>query len=680
MSQKRQLAAIMFTDIEGYTALMQNDEKNAVHIRFKHREILDSVTKKYNGDIIQYYGDGTLSIFSSSVEAIKCGIEMQRAFQKEPSIPVRIGVHVGDIIKTESDIIGDAVNVASRIESLAVAGSILISGEVNDQLRNQNDINSKFIDSFEFKNVDQTMPIFAIENDGIVVPKRSEITGKTKEKENKSFKTYKRNSVLITLGIVTILAALFYYYQFFTASSGGELALNRSIAVLPFSNMSNDEDSENFTDGVTEDILLQLSKIKELHVISRASIMQFKESNLSIHDIAKELGVSYVLEGSVRKYGDKVRINAQLIDANNNNYLWAENYDKTLTEIFEIQSQVSNEIAKALKITLSENEILSLNKLPTESTEAYNVYKEAQMFLNRGTGKAGELEKAKDLFEKAIDIDPSFCRAYVGLSDTYLEYIYWGREEPKVVLEKALSPALKALELSPQEGGSYGALGSISFFRFEKETAINYLEKAIEINPNYVGAYDKLAWLRLFEGNLNEAVRLFNKVLELDPLSTKNIANIAFSHYYFHEYEKGIKILNDALKRFPDDNILLWMKGNLLTGTGQYNEAIKVFNHRSIGANTNWMLGYAYAMSGQKDKATEILNYLIEKSESAYVPPYMIATIYIGLNDKENALTYLEKDYETGGLGLFFWGLKRDPKFYSIKDDPRFVALLNKIQ
>jgi len=680
MSQNRQLAAIMFTDIEGYTALMQDDEKNAIQIRFKHREIFSSVTKKYNGEVIQYYGDGTLSIFKSSVEAIKCGIEMQRAFLKEPSIPVRIGVHVGDIIRTESDIIGDAVNITSRIESLAVAGSILISGEVNDQLRSHIDINTQFINTFEFKNVNQIMPVFAIANDGITVPKSSDVSGKTKQKENKSFKSYKRNSVFVLVGLIAIIVSLFYYYQPNSTENGQELTLNRSIAVLPFSNMSSDADSENFTDGVTEDILLQLSKIKELQVISRASIMLFKESDKSIPEIAKELGVSYVLEGSVRKYGDKVRINAQLIDAKNNNYLWAENYDKTVTEIFEIQSQVSNEIAKALKITLSENEILSLNKLPTESTEAYNIYKEAQMFLYRGGGKIEELKKAEDLFKKAIDIDPDFCRAYVGLSDTYLEYIYWGREAPKDVLERALTPALKALELSPAEGGSYGALGAISYYRYERETAVSYLEKAIDINPNYVGAYDKLAWIRLFEGNLDEAVRLFKKVVELDPLSTKNIANIAFSHYYFHEYEKGIKVLDEALENLPSDNMLLFMKANLLTGLGRYEEAIKLFNQRSVAVNTNWMTGYSYGMSGQIEKAKAVLDYQLKKNETTFVPPYMIATIYMGLGDKENALTWLEKDYETGGLGLFFWGLKRDVKFNPVRNEPRFKALLDKIQ
>jgi TolB-like protein len=304
--------------------------------------------------------------------------------------------------------------------------------------------------------------------------------------------------------------------------------------------MSSDNDSENFTDGITEDIVLQLSKINNLKVISRASIMQFKDSKQSIPDIAKALGVTYVLEGSVRKYGNKVRINAHLIDANSNNYLWAENYDKTLTEIFEIQSQVSNEIAKALKITLSTTEILNLNKPPTTSTEAYNYYKEAQMTLNQGGGAIEELVKTEELFKKAIELDPDFCRAYVGLSDTYLEYIYWGRAAPNVVLGKALTPALKALEINPIDGGSYGTLGAISFYRYEKETAISYLEKAIQINPSYVGAYDKLAWIRLFEGNLDEAVKLFNKVLELDPLSVKNINNIAMSHLYFHQIDAGL--------------------------------------------------------------------------------------------------------------------------------------------
>lgn len=611
------------------------------------------------------------------MEAIRCSIEMQIAFRTEPAIPVRIGVHVGDIVRTESDIIGDAVNIASRIESLGVSGSVLISDKVNDQLRSQNDINTQFLDAFDFKNVNQSTAVFAIDHEHLIVPKLSELSGKTKKKEKeKETSSYNRKKIIFILSFILLTIIAYFATDSITITSNNDKAI--SIAVLPFDNMTQGDDSGIFSDGVTEDILTHISKIKGLHVISRGSIMEYKESTKSVSEIADELGVDYVLEGSVRKYGEKIRVNAQLINANTNEYLWAENYDKTLTEIFDIQTQVSNEIAKALKITLSDNELLSLNRAPTESTEAYGAYREAQQHLNRGGGKVEELERAEGLFQKAIRIDQNFCRAYIGLADTYLEYIYWGRAAPKEVLEKALSPALKALEISPTEGGSYGALGSISFYRFERETAVNYLEKALDINPNYVGAYDKLAWIRLFEGKIDEAVSLFQKVLELDPLSTKNIGNIAFSHYYFRDFDRGIRVLEEGLDLHPEDNMLLWMKGNLLTGKGSYKEAIQIFQNRTVGAN-NWMLGYAYAKSGQTAKANEILDYMIEKSKTSYVPPYMIATLYMGLGHIENTLEWLEKDYQEGGLGLFFWGLKRDVKFDSIKDEPRFVALLNKI-
>ncbi|OUR90808.1 hypothetical protein A9Q87_12720 [Flavobacteriales bacterium 34_180_T64] len=677
MSQNRQLAAIMFTDIEGYTALMRRDEKLAVAMRKRHRNTFERTTEAFNGTIIQYFGDGTLSTFKSTVEAVDCAIELQKAYLKVPEIPVRIGIHVGDIIHSKDDIIGDAVNVASRIESCAVPGSVLISDRVHDQIRSHRHIEYQFLDRFKFKNVETPIPVYAISNEGIVVPELSEVSVKVNASESRSFKSFKKKAAMLLLALVAVIVVLVVNGK---REQVGAVYENLSIAVLPFTNMSIDKDSEIFTDGVTEDILLQLSKIKELQVISRTSSMQFKNSEKTIQEIAKALGVSYVLEGSVRKYGDKIRINAKLVNAINNEYLWAENYDETMTEIFDIQSRVSTEIAKALKIELSENEQYNLNRTPTENSEAYRIYKHAQQTLNRGSGKVEDLEKAVALFKESIALDPNFCRAYIGLSDTYLEYIYWGRSASKDVLDNALIPALKALKISPTEGGSYGTLGSISFYRFEKETAIEYLEQALDINPSYVGGYDKLAWIKLFDGHLDDAIALFQKVLELDPLSTKYIADIALSHYYFQNFDKGIGILNEALIAHPNDNMLLWMKGNLLTGNGDYKEAIALFNNRTVGINTNWMLGYAYGMSGQKEKALEILNYQLEKSKIKFVPPYMIAVIYMSLNDKENALLWLEKDYEAGGQGLFFWGLKRDIKFESIKTEPRFIALLEKIK
>ncbi|WP_242158586.1 FlgO family outer membrane protein [Aestuariivivens sediminis] len=677
MTQHRQLVAIMFTDIEGYTSLMQNDEKEAMLIRKKHREVFDTITGQFNGELIQYFGDGTLSIFRSSVEAIKCGIEMQKAFRQDPSIPVRIGVHVGDIIRTESDIIGDAVNIASRIESLSVAGSILISDKVNDQIRNQNDITTRFIDSVDFKNVNKVIPVFAVANDDLVIPEKNSLKGKTKPKDSEVYKSYRKKSIYALMLLTFIIFVLMYFIM---KRPGMDYELKEpTIAVLPFADMNNSSESNMFTDGITEDIITHLSKIQHIQVISRASAMHYKGTDKPISEIARELGVNYVLEGSVRLDNDQVRINANLVDAASNKNLWADNYDNTLVQIFKIQSNVSKAIANALKITLSDTEESRLNNEPTNNPEAYTAFKEAQMFLNRGGGKVEELRKAESLFQRAIDLDPEFCRAYVGVAETYLEYIFWGRESPKKMLEQASTPALKALAINSNDGGTFGALGAISYYKYEKETAILYLKKAIEINPSYVSAYNKLAWIYTYEGNLELMEEHFNKVLKLDPLSTKYIGDMGQAYYYLGEYQKAIDLMDDGLKRFPNDNMLIWMKASNLSGLGKFQEAIDLYTSRSVASHTNWMLGYCYGMIGERDKAMKILDYQLNKNELVYVPPYMIATIYMGLGDVENTLTWLEKDYEVGGQGLFFWGLAQDIKFRPIKDEPRFQALLDKV-
>lgn len=678
MSQHRQLNAIMFTDIEGYTSLMQHDEKEAISIRKKHREIFNTITEKYGGELIQYFGDGTLSTFRSSVEAVKCGIEMQRAFQTEPVIPVRIGIHVGDIIRTEADIIGDAVNIASRIESIAVAGSILISDKVNDQLRNQNDISTEFIDAVDFKNVNKVIPIFAISNRGLVIPEKESLKGKTKVKDFEKYKSYRKKSIYV-LGILSIIILFLVYVMMQNSSLAYELK-EPTLAVLPFDDMNNDSESNIFTDGITEDIITHLSKIQNLHVISRASAMHYRDTELSIQEIAKELGVNYILEGSVRADNGQVRINANLVDASNNKNLWADNYDNTLVQIFKIQSDVSRDIANALKITLSDSEELRLDNEPTKNPEAYKAFKEGQMFLHRGGGKVEELKKAENLFKKAIELDPKFCRAYVGIAETYLEYIFWGRESPKKMVELATTPAHTALAINANDGGTFGALGAISYYKYEKELAILHLEKAIDINPSYVSAYNKLGWIYTFDGNLELMEENFNKVLKLDPLSPKYLGDMGQAYYYLNEFQKSIDLMDKSLEKFTNDNMLIWMKASNLSGLGKYKEAIDLYTSRSVASNTNWMLGYCYGMIGEHVKAEKILKYQLNKNELVYVPPYMIATIYMGLGDVENALTWLEKDYEVGGQGLFFWGLKNDIKFDTIKNEPRFIALLDKIK
>lgn len=240
MSQTRQLAAIMFTDIEGYTALMQRDEKEAVDIRDRHRNTFERTTEAFNGKIIQYFGDGTLSTFKSTVEAVDCAIELQRAFLKDPKIPIRIGIHVGDIIQSKDDIIGDAVNVASRIESCAIPGSVLISDKVHDQIRSHRHIESIFLDAYELKNVEQAMPIFAISNEGLVVPNPEDVKGKLKSNASRNSKTIsKKRAFTLSILAFVLIACVVFIVQYYSSEAGE--AKDLSIAVLPFNNLSTDD-------------------------------------------------------------------------------------------------------------------------------------------------------------------------------------------------------------------------------------------------------------------------------------------------------------------------------------------------------------------------------------------------------------------------------------------------------
>ena len=249
MSKERLLAAIMFTDITGYTALMGNDEDTAINIRERHRSIFEKTTFSYNGKIVQYFGDGTLSIFTSAAEAVQCGIAMQKAYLKEPKIPVRIGIHMGDILYSKDDIIGDAVNIASRIESGAVPGSVLISDKIHDQIRNHRDIKVKFLDAYDLKNVEEVIPIFAIANAELVIPNRDEVKLQLKVKAKPKNKSLNKRKVI---GVILAIAMLIFIINHFGLFASKQISSDKSIAVLPFENLSSDEDSEIFTDGITE--------------------------------------------------------------------------------------------------------------------------------------------------------------------------------------------------------------------------------------------------------------------------------------------------------------------------------------------------------------------------------------------------------------------------------------------
>ncbi len=489
-ARSHQLAAIMFTDIQGYTALMQQDEEKAVAYRNRHREIFNATTKKYRGRILQYYGDGTLSTFQSAIDAVKCGIELQLAFRTEPEIPVRIGIHSGDILFSDEDIIGDGVNVASRIESLATAGSVFISGKVYDEVKNQPGIYPVPLGTFELKNVHKPVEVYAISNPGLVVPGKEELSGNFHPSEAKSGSRHSRAGALAWLPwLVIIMIAITGGYLLNTylsssrdpAPSDEELAVReKSIAVLPFINDSNDSTNIYLVNGLMESILNNLQQIGELRVVSRTSSEQYRNTQKSLPEIARELNVRYLIEGSGQKIGNQVRLNIQLVEGQEDAHLWSQQYNREVTDIFGLQAEVAKQIADEIEVMLSPSTTARIEKVETESPEAYDAFLKG-LDLSYG-GNEEALGNAIKWYAKAISLDSSYARAYAATAIAYY-YLDFMQEE-KQYTRQINHFSDKAMLYDPDLAQSLVAKAMYYLHTGDVKSALPHLQRAHEINPN----------------------------------------------------------------------------------------------------------------------------------------------------------------------------------------------------
>lgn len=656
--------------------MMQASEQLAINIRERHRQVFNGITEKYHGRILQYYGDGTLSIFSSIVDAVNCAVEMQKSFREIPAVPVRIGIHCGDITLMGDEIAGDGVNIASRIEALAVPGCVMISRRVYEEIKNHAEFKVKSYGKLPLKNVNTPVWIYALANDGLVVPDAGKI--RQNAFRNTGMGPTARRILLaaVTLFLITVLYSLFLWYK------QGELAdrdlRTKSIAVLPFVNLSNDPSQDYFSDGMTADLLSQLSRINDLRVVSRTSVMQYKNTTKTIRKIADELDATHILEGSVRKYGNQLRIAVNLIEASSDYRLWSVDFDRDLEDVLKVQREVSLEVVKLLQANLTEAERTRVEKIPTTSQQAYDLYQRGQSIIRQTDGTRTQMDEAVRLFQEAISMDSNFSLAYVGLAETYLGYATWGRIAPREALPKAMEAAQIAKQLDDQSGECYQILGAIYLYNQDYETAELYLQKAIELSPNYVESYAWLGKKELIEGNLNHAVELFQKAQELDPLSSQYVGLITFSYYLTGQYKNGIKASEETLRTHPTDNFLLWNLGNVYIGLEEYDKAIEVFNKRSIGTCTNWSLGYAYGRAGRIEEAQSILDYHLELVKNEYVPAIMISAIYMGMGRTEEAIQWLERAMDEGVAPILFPEITIGVKFEPLRSDPRFRNILKR--
>jgi len=462
-----------------------------------------------------------------------------------------------------------------------------------------------------------------------------------------------------------------------TASPAG--ITNKSIAVLPFDNLSRDPDNAYFCEGVQDEILTRLAKVADLKVISRTSTQHFKSAPENLPQIAKQLGVAHILEGSVQKASDQVRVNVQLINALTDAHLWADTYDRKLTDIFAVESEIAKTIAETLQARLTGSEKSSIAKTPTVNPEAYELYLKGRFFWNKRTGD--DLRKSIDYLKQAIAKDPGYALAYAALADSYGLLRFYGGASPAESVVPAEAAAKKALELDDSLAEAHASLGLIATEELEVNRGVNELERAIQLNPNYATAHH---WLGLALATLRQSDRSIGELkraLELDPLSMIINADLSIIYLYARRYDAAEAQARKTLEIDSRSFVAHYYLGAALQITSRLKEAIPEFQ-KAVELNNDpysiAMLAQAYARNGQTDEARKLLAHLNEMAKSAEVPEYALALAYTSLGEKERAIEALEHGF-TGGNKSYLFLLPGDPFLDDLRSDPRFEALVQKI-
>jgi TolB-like protein/Flp pilus assembly protein TadD len=461
-----------------------------------------------------------------------------------------------------------------------------------------------------------------------------------------------------------------------TASPAG--ITNKSIAVLPFDNLSRDPDNAYFCEGVQDEILTRLAKVADLKVISRTSTQHFKSAPENLPEIARQLGVAHILEGSVQKAGDQVRVNVQLINALTDAHLWADTFDRKLTDIFAVESDIAKTIAETLQARLTGSEKSSIAKTPTVNPEAYELYLRGKFFAEKRTG--ADLRKSIGYYDQAIAKDPNYALAYVGLADSHLLLSAYGAISPKESVLPAKAALKKALDLDDSLAQAHASSGLLATIELDVNRAISELERAIQLNPNYATAHHWLALPLMGIGQSDRAIVEAKRAIELDPLSLICNSDLGWIYFNARRYDDAEAQARKTLEMDSRFTVAHYYLGECLQFKGKFTDAIAEYQ-KSFELNNDpfslAMLGQAYARQGKADEARKVLARLSEEAKSRYVSPYALAVVLTALGDKARAIEELEHGYDDAGFYISL--INVDPLFDDLRGDPHFEALVQKI-
>jgi adenylate cyclase len=688
-TEQRKLAAIMFTDMVGYSALSQRDDKLALELLEEHRQLLRKIFPRFNGTEIKTIGDAFLIEFQSALEAAQCAIEIQRTLAKrnhdvtsERRIELKIGIHIGDVVHRGGDVYGDGVNIASRIEQLAGAGGVCVSMDVERQIRNALETRFEKLAPTELKNISVPMDLFRI-----VLPwerqaapaAKSEIRISKPEIGTRPITSAATKWIgiialtLLAFGLVWWLAHQLLRTQNAVTPRQREAPTvsQKSIAVLPFVDMSQAKDQEYFCDGISEEILDALAKVEGLRVVARTSSFSFKGKNADVGEVANKLSVENVLEGSLRREGNRIRITAQLINARDGFHLWSDTYERELKDVFAVQDEITRSIVDALKIKLA----VAPPARARQNTEAYDLYLQGLYLSNKSDEES--FRKSISLFQRALEKDPNLARAWTGIAKDWA-WLADAYVKPLEAYPKVKEAASKALALDERDAEARSYLGDSirildrNFSRDEAE-----LKRALEIDPNSADAHLLMSFLKSARGELEEAVQEIEEAERLDPLSPPLCFVAVLWYRSADRIEDAINAGQRSVQLDPNYIYFDPPLADAYREKGDFNQAVALYEKAQAATHSPSVgLGITYAKMGRREDARRVLDQLIEKSRQQYVAADSIAAVYVALGEKDEAFRWLERAFEEHS-GSFYSYLFR-PEFRALHSDPRFADLLRR--
>ncbi|MGD9075328.1 MAG: adenylate/guanylate cyclase domain-containing protein [Desulfobacteraceae bacterium] len=553
---KRKLTAIFSADVEGYSRLMGEDELATVETLTSYKEIMRKLIKQYRGRVVDSTGDNLLAEFTSVVDAVQCAVEVQQILSsKNEALPenrrmyFRIGINSGDVIEEGDLIYGDGVNVAARVESLAEGGGISISGTAYDQLGKKLPLGYEYLGEQNVKNIEKPVRVYR------VLP-QAEAAGKVIGEKRPISRHWRWAAVALIVVAAALAIWNFYLRPPFEPASVERMAYSLpdkpSIAVLPFDNMSGDPAQDYLADGISENVIDALSRISRLLVIARNSTFTYKGKPVKVQQVSEELGVRYVLEGSVQRSGSRLRVTAQLIDAIKGNHLWSEKYDRKLDDIFAVQDEVTKEIITALNVELTEGEGARLAAKGTDNLEAYLKFMQAREHVYRHNIESNA--SAQQLAQEALTLDPNYATASRILGITHMHDILLGRSKsPKQSLGKAIKLVKKAVELDDQNGHHHAALGFLLVMIRQYDKAVAEAERGVALDPNVANIYGWLGIIYRYVGRWEDAITAYEKAIRLNPIPpTFYLHGLGLAYAWTGRYEEAITVLKKAIQNEPD--------------------------------------------------------------------------------------------------------------------------------